>query len=277
MAKTKASAAFILFMASIPAAAAEQTAAVPRAQREGGVVWSQSYEVSTKVAATEKSPCLLFFTASWCRWCQKLEREVLVEPKVVSVLRKFVCVKLDVDKNRDVAMAYGVVSMPRIIVINTQNEMIGDWLGYRDAGQFLQLLADIQPYTNETVGARKAPQVSSPAEGPSGEPQISPITDPGPAQLTDLLGHKDPKTRQNTANILLKGGPAVMPAMLDALEHDHLGVRIAAWKIIRTLNRMDLSFDPWAARQERAEQVKRLRDRFKIAPGISSSSNTQIP
>jgi thioredoxin-related protein len=277
MAKSRACAVFILFIVSTPAVAAEQTAAAPRAQRESGVVWSQSYEVSTKVAATEKSPVLLFFTASWCPWCQKLEREVLVEPKVVSALRKFVCVKLDVDKNHDVAMAYGVVSMPRIVVINTQNEIIGDWLGYHDIGQFLQRLTDIQPYTNATAGTRKAPQVSPPAGGPSGKDGISQTTDQSPAQLTDLLGHKDPKARQEAANTLLKGGPTVMPAMLDALEHEYLGVRIAAWKIICTLNKTDLAFDPWAARQERAGQVKKLRDQLGIAPRTSPSANSQTP
>ncbi len=277
MAKTKVCAAFILFIMSAQLAAEEQ-AKSPPAERESGVAWSQSYDVSTKVAAMEKSPVLLFFTASWCQWCQKLEREVLVEPKVVSELRKFVCVKLDVDKNRDVAMVYGVVSMPRIIVLNTQNEIIGDWLGYRDTKAFLQLLADIQPYLNTTVGTKKAPQVGRPVEGPDGEGQKAPqTTTQGPAQLTDLLGHKEPKVRQDAIDSLLKGGPGVLPVVLDALEHEYLGVRIAAWKIVRTLNKTDLSFDPWGPGAERAEEVKKLREQLKTASQTPPSAQTAAP
>ena len=274
MVKNRARAAFLLFITAAQWAAAEQITSPP-AKRDSGVAWSQSYEVGTKVAAMEKSPVLLFFTASWCRWCQKLDREVLVEPKVVSELRKFICVKLDVDKNHDVAMAYGVVSMPRIIVINTQGEIIGDWLGYHDADEFLQLLADIRPYTNTAVGTKKAPRVSQPGEGQSGGNQSSQTTPQDTTQLTDLLGHKEPAIRQNAISVLLKGGPVVMPAMLDALEHEYLGVRIAAWKIIRTLGRMELSYDPWGPRPQRTEEVKKLREQLNKAPQSLSRSQSE--
>ena len=265
MAKIRACSALVLFILSAKTMAA-QAASPPPAERASGVAWSQSYEVGTKVATMEKSPVLLFFTASWCRWCEKLEREVLVEPKVVSELRKFVCVKLDVEKNHDAAMAYGVVSMPRIVVINTQGEIIGDWLGYHDVGEFLQLLTDIRPYTNTAVGTKKAPQVGQPGQGQGDVNPPSQTTPRNPAQLTDLLGHKDPKIRQNAINVLLKGGPAVVPAALDALEHEYLGVRIAAWRIIRTLSKTDLSFDPWGPRSQRTEEVKKLREQLDKVP-----------
>ncbi len=277
MAKTEVYIASVLLILSAQLAAQEQPKSRP-VEREGGVTWSQSYDVSTKVAATEKSPVLLFFTASWCPWCRKLEQEVLVDPKVISELRKFVCVKLDVDKNRDVAMAYGVVSMPRIIVLNTQNEIIGDWLGYRDAKAFLKLLADIQPYLNTTVGTKKAPQIGRQTDSSGGTGQQTPQTAPqGPAQLTDLLGHKDPKVRQNAVDNLLKNGPDALPMMVDALEHEYLGVRIAAWKIVRTLNKTGLSFDPWAPGAERAEQVKKLREQIETASATPSSARSPAP
>ena len=276
MAKTNICAAFILFIISAPLAAEEQMTS-PAPRQESRLAWSQSYDVGAKVAAMEKSPLLLFFTASWCPWCRKLEQEVLAEPKVMSELRKFVCVKLDVDENHDVAMAYGVVSMPRVIVINTQNEIIGDWLGYRDTKAFLQLLADVQPYLNAAAGTKKAPPVGRPAEGSAGEGQMPQTLPQGPAQLTDLLGHKEPKIRQNAMDALLKSGPAVLPAMLDALEHEYLGVRIAAWKIIRTQGKTDLSFDPWGPGAQRAEEVKKLREQLKYASQTPSSPQKPAP
>ncbi len=276
MAKTKLCAAFILCIVSALPAGEEQTSS-PAPRPESSLAWSQSYEAGTKVAAMEKRPLLLFFTASWCPWCRKLEQEVLVEPKVMSELRKFVCVKLDVDKNHDVAMAYGVVSMPRVIVVNTQNEIIGDWLGYRDAKAFLQLLADTRPYLNAAAGTKKAPQVGRPAERPAAEGQTPQTLPQGPTQLTDLLGHKEPKIRQNAMDTLLKSGPAVLPEMLDALEHEYLGVRIAAWKIVRTLSKTELSFDPWGPAAQRAEEVKKLREQLKTASQTPPKSPKPTP
>ncbi|MBN1510238.1 MAG: thioredoxin family protein [Sedimentisphaerales bacterium] len=277
MARTDACAAIVLLLASALLPAAGKTSSRP-AEREGSVTWSQSYDVGTQVAAMEKSPVLLFFTASWCPWCHRLEREVLVEPKVASELRKFVCVKLDVDKNHDVAMAYGVASMPRIVVINTHREIIGDWLGYHDAGEFLRLLGDIQPYVNETAGTKKAPQVGRPVGSSLPANGASPATAPDDlAGLTELLGNKEPSIRQNAMKIVLKNGSSALSAMLDALDHEYLGVRIAAWKIVRTLTKTDLSFDPWAPLAERAEQVRNLWEQLKVTPSASPPADIQTP
>lgn len=265
MAKTEACMTLILIVLCAQAVA-EQAPSRPASESAGGVTWSQSYEVGTKVAAMEKSPVLLFFTAAWCPWCRKLEREVLAEPKISSELRKFVCVKLDVDKNPGVAMAYGVVSMPRIIIINTQGEIIGDWLGYRTADEFLQLLADIRPYVSSAAGTKKAPQIGASIKGPADANQPRQVSPQSPAQPIDPLGHKDPKIRQNAMSSLLKSGSAGVPAMLDGLENDYLGVRIAAWKIIRTLCKTDLPYDPWGPRSQRAEEVKRLRGELTTTP-----------
>jgi thiol-disulfide isomerase/thioredoxin len=244
-----------------------------------GVVWSQSYDVGMKVAQMEQSPILLFFSASWCPWCRKLEQEVLTQPQVASELRKFICVKLDVDKNRDVALAYGITSLPKVIVVNTYGEIIGDWLGYRDTREFLQLIADIQPYMSTSAGARKAPQVvKAAAEGPSAQNDrpIQAVPD-DPNRLMDLLGHKEPKIRLNVIDILVKGGVAILPAMLDTLNNDYLGVRITAWKIVGTLSPTKVEFDPWASRAERAEAIKKLQEEIGGPREKPSSAGAPVP
>jgi thiol-disulfide isomerase/thioredoxin len=267
MSRNRVVATFITLVALAHLAWAGQTNSPPAsAGQQGGVAWSQSYEVGLNVARMQQLPLLVFFTASWCPWCHKLEQEVLTQPRVLQELRKFICVKLDAEKSRDVAMAFGVVSLPRIVVVNTHGEIIGDWLGYRDANEFLDLVADVLPYATTAAGVRKAPSILPPAKAPhNNSPPVSTVP-PAPAQLTDLLGHKEPKIRQNAANILVKGGPAVLPVMVDALEHEYLGVRIAAWKIIRTLSGTDLDFDPWAPLAERTEAIKRLHRQIEKPP-----------
>ena len=279
MPKTKTRIMLILAITAGQLFAAQPADSPAPAEPATGVVWSQSYEVGMKVAQMEQSPILLFFSASWCPWCRKLEQEVLVQPQVASELRKFICVKLDVDKNRDVALAYGIRSLPRIIVVNTYGEIIGDWLGYRDTKEFLQLIADIRPYLSTAAGARKAPQVVKPApEGPSTQTdqQIQAMPD-APNRLMDLLGHKEAKIRLNVIDILVKGGFAILPAMLDTLKNEYLGVRITAWKIVRTLSPTKLEFDPWASRAERAEAIKKLQEELSGPRQKPSTVDTPIP
>jgi len=254
-------------------------AAQPADSPAPAVVWSQSYDVGMKVAQMEQSPILLFFSASWCPWCRKLEQGVLTQPQIASELREFICVKLDVDKNRDVALAYGITSLPKIIVVNTYGEIVGDWLGYRDAKEFLQLIADIQPYLNTSAGARKTPQVVKAAtEGPStqNDRQIQAVPN-DPNRLMDLLGHKEPKIRLNVIDILVKSGVAILPAMLDTLNNDYLGVRITAWKIVRTLSPTKVEFDPWASRAERAEAIKKLQEELGGPKEKAPAADTPVP
>lgn len=279
MAKSRIATVLILSIAAAQLFAAEPTDSPAPAESTTGVVWSQSYDVGMKVAQMEKSPILLFFSASWCPWCRKLEQGVLTQPQVTSELRKLVCVKLDVDKNRDVSLAYGITSLPRIIVVNTYGEIVGDWLGYHDAKEFLQLVSDIQPYLTAAAGARKAPQVAKPAaEGPStqNDRQVQTVPD-DPNRLMDLLGNKEPKIRLNVIDILVKGGVAVLPAMLDTLNHEYLGVRITAWKIIRTLSPTKVEFDPWAPQAERAEAVKKLQENLGRPAEKSPPADALVP
>jgi len=279
MRKTKTCTMLILAITAGQLLAAQRTDSPAPAEPATGVVWSQSYDVGMKVAKMEQSPILLFFSASWCPWCRKLEQGVLTQPQVASELRKFICVKLDVDKNRDVALAYGIASLPKVIVVNTYGEIIGDWLGYRDTKEFLQLIADIQPYLSTAAGARKAPQiVKSVPEGPStqSDRQIQAVPD-DPNRLMDLLGHKEAKIRLNVIDILVKGGVAILPAMLDTLNNDYLGVRITAWKIVRTLSPTKLEFDPWASRAERAEAIKKLQEELGGPKGKALPADAPVP
>jgi len=226
---------------------------------ETGVAWTRSYQEGRNAAKLENRPMVLFFTASWCPWCHKMEDETLNQAEVASSLSRFVCAKIDVDKHRDIALAYAVSSLPRTIVINTHDEMVGDWLGYRDVEQFLDLLDQIEPYLATATGVRRVPEIGR-AAGVPVPSALPPGTAPAdPNQTIELMGHKERDVRQRAIAAVSKSGPACLPIVLAALEHEYLGVRIAAWKIVRGLKVTDLEFDPWAPQAERGDAVRKLR------------------
>ncbi|UCD48912.1 MAG: thioredoxin family protein [Phycisphaerales bacterium] len=236
------------------------------ARTETGIAWVRSYQDAREVAKGKNRPMLVFFTASWCPWCHKMEDETLNQEEVVSSLRRFACVKIDVEKHRDMALAYAVSSLPRTIVINTHDEMVGDWLGYRDVEQFLDLVDQIEPYLATAAGVRKVPEMGRTPAAPVPSGQLPSIESADPNQYIDLMGHKERAVRQRAVAALSKSGSACLPIVLGALAHEYLGVRIAAWKIVRGLKVTDLEFDPWAPQVEREEAVRKLREQLSNPP-----------
>ena len=73
---------------------------------------------SRTAARAQKRPALIKFEAEWCEWCKKLDSEVFAQPQIIKALESYVCIKVDVDKQRNVALAYKISSLPRIIIVN---------------------------------------------------------------------------------------------------------------------------------------------------------------
>jgi len=51
-------------------------------------------------AQAQRRPVLIKFEAQWCAWCKKLDREVFAQPQIIKALEHYVCIKVDVDKQR---------------------------------------------------------------------------------------------------------------------------------------------------------------------------------
>ena len=64
------------------------------------------------------------------------------DKKVVAELPKFVCAKIDVDKERKVALALRIKSLPRTVILNVHGQVVGDLSGYVEADRFMDLLRD---------------------------------------------------------------------------------------------------------------------------------------
>ena len=108
-------------------------------------VKSYTYEEAAKIAKEQKKIIMIRGVLPFCKWCIKMDREVMVEPEVREVLDKeFVVVKTNVITEK---LPLGMKSLgtPSFYFIHSDGETIIDQLnGYGDKEEFLELLRRIK-------------------------------------------------------------------------------------------------------------------------------------
>ena len=214
-----------------------------------GIPWSTDYSASIEKAKAEGKPVLIDFTAEWCGWCKRLDAEVYADASAANALKDFVCVKIDVDQQPNVALAYNVQSMPRTVAINTFGEVVGDQTGYMPLGTFLEFITGMKNDLSRETGGTKMPEVKAGAIPVEAEkPAIT--TETPDDQIVALLGDQSPEVRGEALRVVNEK-PGRLRILVAGLSSDYLGVRLTALEALRKSGATDLKFDPWGAKAER--------------------------
>ncbi len=101
--------------------------------------WQSDAASSLTYAQHEEKPVLLYFSGEeWCCWCRKLEQNILASQDFQSrIADQFVLVKISFPQKKSarsqeglaLAAAYGVESLPTLIVLSSTGEVLGK-VGY---------------------------------------------------------------------------------------------------------------------------------------------------
>lgn len=78
-------------------------------------------------------PAIVDFTATWCGPCQRIAP--ILDELATQYDGKIVIYKVDIDKNRDLAKAFNVSSIPAVLYIPLNGEPVMT-VGSRDKGKF---------------------------------------------------------------------------------------------------------------------------------------------
>ena len=89
------------------------------------VVWTTDEAKARQIAAAEKRPMLIDFTAEWCAACKELEKTTFVSEKFWKAAARFVTLRIDgtdednpvFDKN---SKAYGVQGLPALVILDSK-------------------------------------------------------------------------------------------------------------------------------------------------------------
>ena len=125
--------------------------------RTQDIEWQTDFKQASQTARDSGRPMLLDFSAVWCKPCQKMEKEFWIRPEVIELSKKFVCVKLNFDKEGGLAHHYGVSGIPNVVTTDPWGVGLNNSLGYGsgDGGKIIKGLAavptDFSPIKNSAL------------------------------------------------------------------------------------------------------------------------------
>ena len=119
------------------------------------VRWQQKLMQAHKESVATNKPLMLVFTADWCTYCRKLERETLSDAKMVNYVNDtFVPIHVDLDKNRRIADILEVKSVPCTVVLSPEADLLGKLTGYVDSKTYFSTLTKARKIQDKIQLAR---------------------------------------------------------------------------------------------------------------------------
>ena len=97
-------------------------------------------------AAREQKPpadkkLFIYFASANCGYCRQLEKDVFSRDDIADYVNThYTPVRVDIDRNRKVAMQFGVQGVPDLRFLTSQGESIARWPGYTEAKHLLTML-----------------------------------------------------------------------------------------------------------------------------------------
>ncbi len=104
----------------------------------------EDYQEGLALAASTNKPVMLYFHAQWCQYCEKMQKTTFVDTNVAMTLhKKFVCIRIDVDENRQLARDWNVRGLPFVWFLSSHGSKIMRIPGFVDSGTFLVTLGKV--------------------------------------------------------------------------------------------------------------------------------------
>ncbi len=137
-----------------------------------GLTW-YPYPEALKLGKKEGKHVMVHFTATWCGWCRKMEKETYTDTSIIGTLNKdFVLTKVwgdqdslfDIDgykiSERDLGQTqYAIRSYPTLAFVSPEGANLGTLPGYRQAPELKKILEFVRDRKYDTT-RNKAQQTS---------------------------------------------------------------------------------------------------------------------
>ncbi len=104
------------------------------------ISWIDDMDEGLKEAASRNAPIMVDFYTDWCGWCKKLDADTYSDKTINALSDKFVCVKINADKNRELTRQFKVTGYPTIVFLKANGDVAEVRPGYVKADQLKALM-----------------------------------------------------------------------------------------------------------------------------------------
>jgi uncharacterized protein YyaL (SSP411 family) len=138
----------------------------PNPNRANLIRWHEWDDEAFRKAREQDKPLMLFLTAFWCRFCQRMDEGAFSDDENIALLNAyFIAVRAEDTQRPDVNTRYNLNGWPTIAFMAPEGELLGA-TNYLPPEEFGSLLARLyllyQEKKNEIRSARNAPTETSP-------------------------------------------------------------------------------------------------------------------
>lgn len=131
------------------------------------------------------TPVVVDFWAEWCQPCKILSP--MLEQLASEGNGYFRLAKVDVDKNPNLALQFGIRSLPTIKAF-IQEQVVGEFVGAQPEGRVREFLAKLAPPSPITLAIEKAQSILNKQDWVIAEKQFKEILSQDPSQIDAVLG-----------------------------------------------------------------------------------------
>ncbi len=151
------------------------------------IPWSTNIEDSLHRAASNWQPVLMEFTADWCVFCKKMEKNTFPNPQVTQrISSNFVAVRVDADQNKDLVKDLGIKGLPAILIVSPDLKVIKRISGFQTPEALIKQLDDVANARPTQAGqpmiansnVRPQQPIGQPVRQPHQQPHQQPPFDP---------------------------------------------------------------------------------------------------
>ena len=97
------------------------------------------YNEGMILAKEQNKLSMIDFGADRCGACRKLDEETFMDGRVIALSKSFVCIKVNIDKQREIVDKYGKIRfIPTTIFADSQGHEIHRVIGFKNADKFLK-------------------------------------------------------------------------------------------------------------------------------------------